>query len=321
MSFRAHERTKKEIARMFRQRPLALLTLNLLMGIVPSAQSDSFTFTRINFPGAVATEVDGINARGQMVGTYYTLVFPDFYKQSHGFLLDRGTFTTIDVPGSEGSSAFAINGRGQIVGVAGTQGFLLDRGTFDTIAVPGARLSIPLGINDFGQIVGLYEDVSRHGFLLDQGTFIPIDFPGAVATFANAINGRQQIVGGYTDASGIVHGFLLDQGTFTTIDRPGAVVNARGINDRGQIVGGSAVGAQATGFLLDRGRFTTIEVPSGDNEFVILTTVNGSTMVGRWLVAITTLSARRTMVSRRDGSDGAPRNSQSRVPSASRRTA
>src|SRR5881296_1029537 len=68
-----------------------------------------------------------------------------------------------------------------------------------------------------------------------------------------------KIVGGYAEKScnpfaGMVpHGFFLDDGNFTTID----VTRARGINNRGQIVGE----AGANCFLLDRGTVTTIKVP------------------------------------------------------------
>lgn len=48
---------------------------------------------------------------------------------------------------------------------------------------------------------------------------------------------RGDIVGDYTAAGG-THGFLLRGGTFSTIDVPGGTyTRARGISDRGQIVG------------------------------------------------------------------------------------
>jgi probable HAF family extracellular repeat protein len=58
-------------------------------------------------------------------------------------------------------------------------------------------------------------------------------------------------------------GFLLDRGRFTRIDFPGAVNTvARGLNDRGQVVGGYLdADGRFHGFLWDKGRFTTIDVP------------------------------------------------------------
>ena len=74
-------------------------------------------------PGALYTYANGINASGQIVGTYY-----DAAKGIHGFLLDQGSYTTLDVPGSTWTQAHAINDSGQIVGSyrdgAGQHGFL-----------------------------------------------------------------------------------------------------------------------------------------------------------------------------------------------------
>ena len=50
--------------------------------------------------------------------------------------------------------------------------------------------------------------------------------------------------------------------TFTAIEVPGATLTqARGINDRGQIVGRSDAGGIRHGFLLDGDTVTTIDVP------------------------------------------------------------
>jgi probable HAF family extracellular repeat protein len=59
----------------------------------------------------VGTQAIGINAHGQIVGTY-----TDASGTSHGFLLDKGTFTPIDVPDATETMAGGINARGQIVG-------------------------------------------------------------------------------------------------------------------------------------------------------------------------------------------------------------
>jgi uncharacterized membrane protein len=72
-------------------------------------------------PGSTWTEGRGINASGQIVGTYLS----DDYQ---GFLLDQGSYTRLDVPGSIYTYAYGINDAGQIVGeygdASGTHGFL-----------------------------------------------------------------------------------------------------------------------------------------------------------------------------------------------------
>jgi uncharacterized membrane protein len=129
-------------------------------------------FTTIDVPGAGSTNAYGINATGQIVGSYLDAA------GSHGFLLAGGTFTAIDVPGATAGStnAYGINATGQIVGsyldATGSHGFLLAGGTFTPIDVPGATAGSTnaYGINATGQIVGSFGDAKNvvHGFLASR---------------------------------------------------------------------------------------------------------------------------------------------------------
>ncbi|MFG1708130.1 hypothetical protein ACFLIM_33465 [Nonomuraea sp. M3C6] len=121
--------------------------------------------TKIDLPGATATEVVKINDRGVIAGAYSRTVpfLSDPNGKAHGFLLDRGKVTRIDVPGAVQTEAAGINDRRQVVGVytdAGDtpHGFLWGKGRFTNIDVPGATYTEPIGINDRGQIVGAYEN-------------------------------------------------------------------------------------------------------------------------------------------------------------------
>lgn len=80
--------------------------------------TQTFTFTTIDVPGASGTLAAGINAGGQIVGIYY-----DSGGNPHGFLLKRSNFVTVDVPGSLvgvpgklPTEANGINPAGDIVG-------------------------------------------------------------------------------------------------------------------------------------------------------------------------------------------------------------
>jgi probable HAF family extracellular repeat protein len=129
------------------------------------------SFTAIAKPGATLTDVEGINARGDIVGFYI-----DSSGNFHGLLLSDGRFTTIDVPGvAQTFGCFGINAEGYIVGS-----------------------SIDSSGND-------------HGFLLSDSKFTTIDFPGAVATDLNDINPSGDIVGQYADSDGNEHGFILSK--------------------------------------------------------------------------------------------------------------
>ncbi len=72
------------------------------------------TFSTIEYPGfpviASWTEVWGINASGQVVGTYYNQF------GWNGFLKDGSTFTSIEYEGASDTHCWGINDSGQIVG-------------------------------------------------------------------------------------------------------------------------------------------------------------------------------------------------------------
>jgi uncharacterized membrane protein len=76
-----------------------------------SSRALAFTFTIIDIPGATRTAAVGINAAGQIAGSYN-----DSSVNQHGFLLDEGTFTTIDVPGATHTAVVGISAAGRIVG-------------------------------------------------------------------------------------------------------------------------------------------------------------------------------------------------------------
>jgi probable HAF family extracellular repeat protein len=218
-------------------------------------------YTRIDVPGALATNAAKINNRGQIVGVYSD-TSPDLgdrpdsdptaptYKL-RGFLLDKhGRFTRLDFPGSRSSQAFGINDRGQVVGEykdsAGKfHGYVWERGRFTTIDVPGATATSAFGINNRGQILFSYGDDRSplRGAVLSKGVFTRFDVPGVPGILPFGLNDRGQIVGVSGDPAdpSTARGFLLAKGAkgpFTTISRPGAPVTVpTGINNRGQIVG------------------------------------------------------------------------------------
>lgn len=239
-------------------------------GFLRSAEG---VYTMIDFPGSTATNADGINPRGDIVG--HTVVS----GKRHGYMRKKdGLFTQIDVPGASVSLAIGINPRGDIVGfycsttppacsaVPGNRtarGFLLHKGKFTTIQFPGALETRAFKINPRGQIVGGYLDANAtsHLFLLSKGEFRAIDFPGAFETIGGqaGINPQGDIVSIYCDAAPCkdanFHGFVLSDGEFTRIDIPGHIgTGVTGINSRGDIVG--YYDADATHFLgfLRRGR-------------------------------------------------------------------
>src|SRR5918992_2048062 len=76
-----------------------------------AAAARSLAFITIDFPGAIATNAQGINAQGEIVGGY-----TDTAGRSHGYLLSGGQFQSIDVPNSRATLARGIGPGGDIVG-------------------------------------------------------------------------------------------------------------------------------------------------------------------------------------------------------------
>ena len=242
-----------------------LAVFGIFLGAAEAGQAQSsYVYTKLDVPGAATTYPTGINASGQIVGSYI-----DAANVTHGFLLSEGNYFTLDVPGALETQAAGINASGQIVGsyidaTNNGHGFLLSEGNYTTIDVPGAPTSA-VGINDSGQIVGFYNDAGgTHGFLLSAGSYTTLDAPGAtIETVAYGINTSGQIVGEYVGAGFTRHGFLLSEGNYTTLDAPGSFygTSATGINDFGQIVGTYVDPRVQHGFLVDGGTYTTLDFP------------------------------------------------------------
>jgi hypothetical protein len=254
-------------------------------GAVPAA-SLNYTFTLIDFPGAPATNLYGINSSAtpvaeQIVGSYGTV---DDDASGNGFLLqmmnNRGVFSetmqNVNFPSSSLQFASSINDSGQIVGIytdslGAWHGYELIGGTYTTINVPfqGATGTFAYGLNNAGTNVGCWsqEGSDGHGYELSGGNYTQLDVPSGSGTCAIGINNNGEIVG-YYNADGATHGFLLNGGTYTAIDFPGAIVTEPGaIDDAGDVVGLYCLTSCSSGpdgfqgFLLSKGSFSTIDVP------------------------------------------------------------
>jgi len=122
-----------------------------------------WTFTILDFPGAMGTAAHSLNDRGEVVGYYsFDTAVPhivDTTKTVHGFVYSGGEWEEIDYPGAKTTYALGINNRGDVVGFyieeSGQRGSFVRtaRGYFP-IVFPGG--SNAYGINDLGQIVGRF---------------------------------------------------------------------------------------------------------------------------------------------------------------------
>ena len=135
----------------------------------------SYRVTLYDVPGARATEVRGINNRGDIVGVYLT---PDIVFHGYTRSADGSTLTTLVAPDGRGGLSPVINSLGQIAFSSVTSGSTDFSFVFDdtvlylrTPGQPDSKLAmlsggdgIITGINDRGQIIG---------YLVTKGPDIP----------------------------------------------------------------------------------------------------------------------------------------------------
>jgi hypothetical protein len=192
----------------------------VIAGFYGANVSHGFLFTEgnfrtVDFPGAVATALRGINNLGDLSGTYSIV---DLNADEFGFIIPRrGAPISLKLsdPSGTGIVVGGINDLRQLVGyytdaTATLVGFLRQPGgQFVSVIVPGAVSTQAYGINDCGIVVGVYGDGSTaHGFYGRPGNLHGFDLPGAVATFAQGINNEGRIVGRYGAADGVQHAFV-----------------------------------------------------------------------------------------------------------------
>lgn len=201
-----------------------------------------------NFPGAVQTQVTGLNDRGVTVGFWSSMNNTNQINDNFGFWARGGHFHTVRFP------------------------------TTSNATPPVNQL---LGVNDHDRAVGFYTDAAgnNHGYTygLRSHRFVVVTVPGATSVTAAAINNSGDVAGFFTDAAGTTVGFFKDDGVITDLAVPGAsMTQPFGVNDHDEVVGAYQVGTGAAaathGFTWTRRfGFITVDDPNG----VGATTVNG----------------------------------------------
>jgi len=197
----------------------------------------------------------GINDAGQIVG----YGFRNGTLTQHAFLLENGVVTDLGTLGGPNAVATAINESGQIAGLAGapdglshavtwTNGVITDLG-----GQAGTIFNVANALNDSGESAGSWASASGSIPLFWNAagtpTLLPMLDPAATAF---AINNLQQIAGAGLGTGGTVQRAVLWQADAaidleTLVPAGHDLTAAYGINNAGQVVGGTAAGR---GFLV-----------------------------------------------------------------------
>ena len=238
--------------------------LSAAFGVFSAASADAAEFVSIDVPGAIATRAFGINARGDIVGSYTDAT------GTYGFRWRTGNVTTIAFPGAIHTEAWGINPRGDIVGryrMAGdvrTFGFLLRKGVYTDISVGSHFHTLPIKITPSGVVVGCFHDTNflrdMRGYVQRGGTVSSFEL--LPSTMHNGVaRGGKLIAGISFDSVFEVHGYLLKRDSYTQFDYPGATfTQAWDVNSSGTVVGYFEP-VTSHGFSLDEDGFTQIDVP------------------------------------------------------------
>lgn len=253
--------------------------------------------------GGTVSEAYAINIGGQITG--YSEVPAHPASQQHAFVYSSGTMTDIGqllttLPNSYG---YAINASGHVAGTAyntsytAPHAFFYNGVTAVDLGVFGGAGSSALAINNLDSIAGYLTTTSSfdHAFIYANGTASDLGTLGGHYSYALGINNSGAVVGGsFTDSKdSIYHAFTWSNGAMldlnTLLDQTGAnwtLVEARAINDAGQITGVGTFGGSNHAF-----RLSPSSTPSQPPTITSIQAVAADVVLG-----FTTMAARKYCV-------------------------
>lgn len=236
--------------------------LTLVLTLVAPVRAQEREYTTIAPQGARSSTAFGINAQGDVVGTFVDQSFVQ-----HGFLLRKGEFTVIDFPEAQGTIARGIGPSGEIVGsywlpgdnpLLAARGFLrTKKGEFLNVRYgdpdPKHQWEIAQRILPDGTILGCRHDhdqmVSMRGITIGKDGASEIDAFGSMNN--GATPDLNLIVGFWFNMmDNQQQSYMIENGVFTSFMVPGSnLTNAWDVNPDGAIVGVYRVGTTTRGFL------------------------------------------------------------------------
>ena len=210
-------------------------------GFCQTSTSIAFEYAKVAYPGALLTQVNGINNNNVIVGSYF-----DSASVEHGFVYRNGKFSAFDFPGATASEVLGVNDLGDIVGtyqLSGAlnfHGFIRRNGAFKTLDDPKATFgTMAFAVDKAGTVVGSYDNA--HGFAYSNGNFRTLDAPQPKGeTPETQLNGINNLgwIAGQVLTGGIWRGFWIVGSDLDWLEAAGTRDSqVTGINGRGDIVG------------------------------------------------------------------------------------
>jgi hypothetical protein len=204
-----------------------------------------------DYPGAIYITCNGINDRGDVVGSFYNdidFTFRGFVRFGDGEFSDP-----IEAPDNpdytyatdigRAPRAPTVCGYTWDIDAAVFQGYFLHGGIFRFYNVEGAASTSIGGINSAGHFAGSY-GLFAYGddgcYINANGQITTFSIPGAMYHRVTAINNADTVVGWYVITPTVYHGFFRDavSGEVSYLDFPGSASTlVTGINDDGVMVG------------------------------------------------------------------------------------
>jgi hypothetical protein len=260
---------------------IALLIANASTVFVTPATG--FTYTPLNYPGALETFANGVSG-GKIVGHYDNAV-----GQYHGFIYDGNKYASLDFPSSLSTVPIDIDGN-NVVGYyvdsndSQRHGFLYMDGIFSTVDDPstgntfnGCMATGISGTNIVGNFSG-----PPSGYVFDGSQYKTLNPPLSLISGAAGIDGHT-IVGSYSTNLADSHGFIFDGSTYTTLDFPTSSYSGAANISGNRIVGFYQDSKFAfNGYLYDGNKFTTLDVPHAFGTDTTANGIDGNIVVGQY---------------------------------------
>ena len=203
-----------------------------------------------------STEAWGINDSGQVVG--FTVG-----STLQAMLWENNSRIQLGNLGLNFSFATKINNSNQIIGASlisqsVQHAFLWENNVMHDLGTIGERGSSALDINDLGQVVGVSANLSSeyYAVLWENDTIMDLGHLGTQMSFAEGINNLGQVVGWSKNSELENRAFIYENGEMIDLNSKissgsgWTLLQAKAINNNGQIVGFGEFNGQSQAFLL-----------------------------------------------------------------------